>query len=150
MSIEEVRKLNQQGLGAWDAHKPDDFVATFADKFTFNDITLPKPITTKAALRQYVQGWFTAFPDMKISRTNVVVSTDAAAAEVEWDATHKGPIQGPPGTPAIPPTGKKVRGRGAYFAKVKNGKVTEFSAHPDVMGIMAQLGLMGQPAAAKK
>ncbi len=44
----------------------------------------------------------------------------------------------------IPPTGKSVLGRGAYFAHIRNGKILRFSTHPDVAGLMMQLGLMPQ------
>jgi hypothetical protein len=42
----------------------------------------------------------------------------------------------------LPATGKSVVGIGAYFVKVNEGKVTEFSSHPDATGLMVQLGLM--------
>jgi predicted ester cyclase len=45
----------------------------------------------------------------------------------------------------VPPTSKRVVGHGAYFVKVKEGKVVEFSAHPDAAGMMMQLGLIPQP-----
>jgi hypothetical protein len=35
-----------------------------------------------------------------------------------------------------------VVGRGAYFVRVRDGKVVEFSSHPDAAGLMVQLGLM--------
>jgi hypothetical protein len=42
----------------------------------------------------------------------------------------------------LPPTGKAIVARGAYFARVKDGKFVEFSTHPDLAGVMTQLGLM--------
>jgi hypothetical protein len=44
-----------------------------------------------------------------------------------------------------PPTSRRVVGHGAYFVKVRDGKVVEFSAHPDAAGMMMQLGLLPQP-----
>lgn len=35
-----------------------------------------------------------------------------------------------------------MTGRGTYFAKAKGGRITEFHAHPDVAGMMMQLGIM--------
>jgi steroid delta-isomerase-like uncharacterized protein len=143
MSIEENRRINDEGLAAWDDHSPDAFVAIFADNAVFKDISLPEPLRGKDQIRQYVQTWFTAFPDMKTTNQNVVVADDRVATEIEWTATHTGPLQGPPGMPPVPPTNKKVVGRGAYFARIEAGKVVEFSAHPDMAGMMMQLGLMG-------
>ena len=41
----------------------------------------------------------------------------------------------------VSPTGKAIVGHGAYFARVKDGRFVELSTHPDLAGIMAQLGL---------
>jgi steroid delta-isomerase-like uncharacterized protein len=143
MSIEENRRLNEAGLMAWDQHDPEAFVRVFADNAVFSDVSLPEPLRSKDQIRQYVQTWFTAFPDMKTTSSHVVATEDWIATEVEWTGTHSGPLQGPPGMPPVPPTNKKVVGRGAYFAHVQDGKVVEFRAHPDMAGMMMQLGLMG-------
>ena len=41
-----------------------------------------------------------------------------------------------------PPTNKAVTGRGSYIARFRDGKVVEFRSHPDVAGLMMQLGFM--------
>ena len=74
--------------------------------------------------------------------TNRVVGEDSVAAELEFTGTNTGPLL--MGGVELPPTGKSVVGRGSYFARVKDGKVTEFSAHPDAAGLMMQLGLLPQ------
>ena len=150
MSIEDVKRLDEYGIAAWDKHDPDGFVALCDDSIVWRDTSITEPLRGKAAVRQYMQGWFTAFPDMRARRVNPVVTEDAFAAEVEWDGTNKGPLQGPPGTPPIPATGKKVAGRGAYFARVRNGKIVEFHAYPHTAGMLMQLGLMPAPQASPK
>lgn len=150
MSVDEVKRIDEQFLTAWNSHNVDALVALCADNIVWRDTGLPEPIRSKEGVRQYVQGWFTPFPDMRVRRINTVVAEDTVAVEVEFDGTHKGPLQGPPGSPAIPPTGKKVTGKGAYFARIRNGKVVETSAHPDRAGLMMQLGLMPPPAASPR
>jgi predicted ester cyclase len=44
----------------------------------------------------------------------------------------------------IPATGRRVQGHGTYFARVDNGRIVEFSTHPNVAEMMMQLGLMPQ------
>ena len=82
MSKEEVERLDDQGMSAWDTHDADAFVAIFADAFVINDVASPEPITTKDAARAYAQAWFTAFPDMSVKQMNRVVSEDSVAAEL--------------------------------------------------------------------
>ena len=42
----------------------------------------------------------------------------------------------------MPPTGSSVKGTGTFFARVQNGKLVEISTHPDIAGMMMQLGIM--------
>ena len=140
MAREDLEWIDDQGIAAWDGHQADAFAELLADDFVWTDLTLPEPMRTKDQARQYTQAWFTAFPDMRVTRTNRVVGDDAVAGEVEFTGINTGPMQ--MGGREIPPTGKSVRGRGAYFAQIRNGKIQHFSTHPDVAGLMMQLGLM--------
>ena len=101
----------------------------------------------KDAVRQYLQGWFTAFPDIKVTVKNRVVTEDQVAAELEFVGTNSGALQFGPGAPAIPATGKTVNGKGTYFVRFKDGKAVEVHSYPDAAGMMMQLGLMPMPGA---
>lgn len=145
MSIAEVQKLDEQGIAAWDHHNADEFVDLFAEDFTFADVTLPEVLRTKDQVRQFMESWFTAFPDMHVESINRVVSDDAVGAEVQFTGTNTGPFV--IGGMEMPATGKNVTGTGSYFVSVRDGKIVSFSAHPDVAGMMAQLGMLpGAPA----
>jgi steroid delta-isomerase-like uncharacterized protein len=143
----DIEQVDDQGMAAWDGHDVDAFMGLFADEFVWTDLTVPEPMRTRDEARQYMQAWFRAFPDMRVTQTNRVVSEDAVAAEVEFTGTNTGPML--MGGAEVPPTGRRVLGRGAYFARVDDdGKMVLFSSHPDVAGIMMQLGIrpeMGQP-----
>lgn len=140
MSREELERIDDQGMSAWDSHDADTWVNLFADDFVVNDWTLPEPIRDKDAIRAYFNSWMTAFPDMSVKQTNRVVGDDAVAAELEFTGTNTGTMV--MGGMEMPPTNKAIVGRGSYIARVRNGKVVEFNAHPDAAGIMMQLGLM--------
>lgn len=142
MSQEDIERIDDLGIAAWDGHDAEAFAGLLADGFVWTDLTVPDPMRTKEEARQYTEAWFTAFPDMSIRRTNRVVSNDAVAGEIEFTGTNTGPMR-IAGT-EIPPTGKSVLGRGAYFAHIRDGKILRFSTHPDVAGLMMQLGLMPQ------
>ena len=142
MSQEDVERIDDQGIAAWDDHDADTFAGLLADDFVWTDLTVPEPMRTKDEARRYTEAWFTAFPDMRTTRTNRVVGDDAVAGEIEFTGTNTGPMR-MAGT-EIPPTGKSVLGRGAYFAHIRDGKILRFSTHPDVAGVMVQLGLMPQ------
>jgi len=140
MTREEVERLDDEGMSAWDTHDAETFAKQFADVFEINDVSSPEPITTKEGARQYAQAWFTAFPDMSIKQMGRVVTDDAVGGEVQFTGTNSGPMM--MGGKEIPPTGKSVIGKGAYFARIEHGKIVEFNAYPDVAGMMMQLGFM--------
>jgi steroid delta-isomerase-like uncharacterized protein len=140
MTKEELEQIDDQGMAAWDKQDPDAFIDLFADEFVWRDLTVPEEMRTPDQARQYMQGWFTAFPDMRVRTTNLVIGEDSLAAEIEFTGTNTGTLS--MGGMEMPATGKSVVGKGAYFARVKDGKVVEFSSHPDAAGLMMQLGLM--------
>ena len=142
MAREEIERLDEQSLAAWDSHDPDAFVAMLADDFVWYDWVTPEPIRDREAARQYFTGWMTAFPDMKTTNVERVIGEDAVATEIEWTGTNSGPMA--MAGNEIPPTNRTVTGRGTYFARFRDGKVVEFRSHPDVAGIMMQLGMMPQ------
>ena len=146
MSKEELERIDDLGMRAWDEHDHDAFLALFAEEFVWRDLTVPEPMTTADEVRAYMQGWFTAFPDMRSRTVNRVIGEDAVAAEITFTGTNTGPLT--MGGMEIPATGKGVVGQGSYFARVKDGKITEFSSHPDAAGMMVQLGLIGSTAPA--
>jgi predicted ester cyclase len=118
--------------------------AVFPDNVIWHDVSNPQPLEGKEAIGQYLEGWFSAFPDIKITVTNRVVTEDQVAAELDFTGTNSSPLQLAPGAPAIPATGKKVHARGTYFVRFKGGKPVEVHSYPDAAGMM-QLGLMPMP-----
>jgi steroid delta-isomerase-like uncharacterized protein len=145
MTRDEIRALDDRGMAAWDAHDTDGFVALFADDFVYTDESAPQPLRSKDEIRSYMQAWYTAFPDMRASETNRVIGDDSVAAEIEFTGTNTGPLA--MGGQEMPATGRTVTGHGTYFAKASDAGITEFHAHPDIAGMMMQLGLM--PSAAQ-
>jgi steroid delta-isomerase-like uncharacterized protein len=138
---EALKSLDDARFEAWDTHQIDAFVDLLADDFVLRDTTISAPITTRDGVREYVRAWLTAFPDMRIRRTSCLVddADDTVAAEVEFTGTHTGPLT--VGSRQVPPTGRAIVARGAYFARVKDGRFVELSFHPDQAGVLAQLGL---------
>ncbi len=139
MDRQALERLDDARLATWDKHEPDAFVEFFADDFVIRDTAIEAPITTKDGAREYLRSWLAAFPDLRVRRTNRVVDDESIAGEVEMVGTNTGPLE--LGSKHVSPTGKVIVGHGAYFAQVKDGKFVELSTHPDLAGIMEQLGL---------
>lgn len=144
MSIQDNLKKDEEEIAAWNAHDVERALAVFPDNVKWSDVSNPMAMN-KDGIRQYLQGWFTAFPDIKITVTNRVITEDYVAAELDFVGTNKGDLLLAPGAPAIPATGRKVTGKGTYFVHFKDGKPMEVHSYPDAAGMMMQLGLMPMP-----
>jgi steroid delta-isomerase-like uncharacterized protein len=147
MSIQENLKYDEEEIAAWNAHDVERALAIFPDDVKWHDVTSPQPFQGKEAIRQYLQGWFSAFPDIKMTVKNRVISEDQVAAELEFVGTNNGALQLAPGAPAIPATGRQVHGKGTYFVRFQDGKPVEVHSYPDAAGMLMQLGLMPMPGA---
>ena len=145
MSVQDNLKLDEEVIAAWNAHDVERSVAVFPDEIIWQDVGSPQPFNGKDGLRQYLQGWFSAFPDLKITVKNRVITEDQVAAELEFEGTNSGALQLAAGAPPIPATGRKVMGKGTYFVRFKDGKPVEVHSYPDAAGMMIQLGLMPMP-----
>src|SRR5262245_4601185 len=117
MSIQENIQLDKEFSAAWDTHDAARALALLSEDVVWQDVANPEPLRGKAAIRQLLQGWFTAFPDLTTVWKNHVVTEDQVAAEVRWTGTNSGPMQMAPGAPAMPATEKQVIGQGTYFLR---------------------------------
>jgi steroid delta-isomerase-like uncharacterized protein len=145
MSIQDNLKYDEEEIAAWNAHDVERALAVFPDNVMWQDAGSPQAMG-KDGIRQYLQGWFSAFPDIKITVTNRVITEDQVAAELNFSGTNSGDLQLAPGA-TIPATGKTVHGKGTYFVRFKDGKPVEVHSYPDLAGMMMQLGLMPMPGA---
>src|SRR5947207_8073888 len=76
MSVQENTRLDEEFLATWDAHDPDRALALLSDDAMWQDVSLPEPMRSKDAIRQYLQGWSTALPDMSTKTKNRGVSEE--------------------------------------------------------------------------
>jgi predicted ester cyclase len=87
----------------------------------------------------------TAFPDIHMQVRSAVESGDHIVVEGTFAGTHTGPLATPDGN-EIPPTGKRVEFAFADAFDVEDGNITAHRVYFDQMTLMAQLGLLPQPA----
>jgi steroid delta-isomerase-like uncharacterized protein len=94
----------------------------------------PVPELDLAGFKQMVSGLLTAFPDLRFTIEDQIVSGDRVA--MRWVA--EGMNTGPFGD--VPPTGKAIRVEGLLFDRVANGRVAERWEQWDQPAMLRQLG----------
>ena len=146
MSLHENIKIDEELVAATNAHAVERIMALMADDVVATNVALPEPMRGNEAYRQFYQNTFATYIDYTIEVKNRVVSEDQVATEIVFSGTHTGPLALGPGDP-IPPTGNKFAAHGAYFLRVRDGKIVEVHMHPDIAGFLMQLGVLPGPAA---
>lgn len=85
-------------------------------------------------LRQLVNLYTTAFPDVRYTIDDIFEGDDRAV--IRWTArgTHRGELRG------ITPTGKQITTTGVDILRIQNGKIAETFVQWDALSPMQQIG----------
>jgi steroid delta-isomerase-like uncharacterized protein len=84
----------------------------------------------------------TGFPDLRIRIDDTFGEGDQLCARTTWTGTNTGPFMG------NPPTGRTATWEAIDIIRCRDGRITEHWGQLDIMGLLAQLGLMQMPMAA--
>ena len=129
----------------WSLFEAGDLDA--AAEFTHDDIEFRMPgaeLRGRVAVREVLEAYRAAFPDLRHQFLDTVESGDTYAAELRITATHTGTMRTPDGD--IPPTGKQVVWQSCDYIKVRDGKIASWHAYFDQVAFLTQLGLMPDAA----
>lgn len=85
-------------------------------------------------VREMINGYLTAFPDVRMTIEHQVAEGNLLATEWRAKGTHKGPLGD------IAPTGKTVDIRGHVIARYERGKVVEEFEVFDELQMLRQIG----------
>lgn len=112
----------------------DELVASNA---TYHDPNVPGgKFTGPEGLKQFVQIYRTAFPDVHITIQDQIAEGDKVVNRWTATGTHKGDLMG------IKPTNKFSTVTGVDIERYQNGKVVESWANYDMFGMLQQLGVV--------
>ncbi|MEM7443572.1 MAG: ester cyclase [Pseudomonadota bacterium] len=122
-------------IAGWNARDADAVLATLTDDGTYQDPTLPNPVSGEA-FKANMQGLWSAFPDLNFELVSKgATGPDSAAFEWMMRGTNSGSMNG------LPPTGKTVEVPGADFVALRDGKIESVNGYFDGGAVPRQLGL---------
>jgi predicted ester cyclase len=140
-NLEIVKKAN----AAFDAHKPAEIAALFADTGVISDRAEPGDTTGKAAIAQSLTVFFGVFPDAKLANIEMWAAGDYVVQIGKFEGTHSKDL----GT--LKRTGKRVAVEFAEIVKIADGKIVERWRFSNALQLGMQLGVApALPAPAKK
>ncbi|WP_191094388.1 ester cyclase [Nocardia colli] len=98
------------------------------------------PLDGIDALRNLIDSFITAFPDLTIDRRTVWQDGDTAIAEVSFSGTQTGPLA--TATGEVPASGRRVTFDAVDIFTARSGKVVEHRGYWDNATFLTQLGLL--------
>jgi predicted ester cyclase len=96
------------------------------------------------AVTGYAMAWLNAFSDARMTVHTELVDGDWVAQRFTFAGTHDGTLVSPVGE--IPPTQRRLEGRGVQMLHVEDEVVVETQLYFDQVQVMSQLGLMPEAA----
>ncbi len=97
----------------------------------------PTPDLSLSEFTQMLAGLLAAFPDIRLTIEDQVITADKVATRWTAEGTHTGPLG------ATKPTGRRVRLEGLVLDHVSGDRVVERWEQWDQAGMLQQLGLLG-------
>jgi steroid delta-isomerase-like uncharacterized protein len=132
---------------AWASHDPDRVLELMTDDIVYDDSASPETMRGKAAVRQFIDSTWRAFPDLVFEGVGEpLTGSDPPRAATWWRGT--GTNTGPIDPPGIPATGRRIEFEGADFHEYRDGKVARLRIVFDMADLSRQLGLMPGPGSA--
>jgi steroid delta-isomerase-like uncharacterized protein len=133
---EKIFRLISQLVNAWNSHEVDLVVEFYASDYLGRDVGQPKLEIGRAGVRERLNRYFRAFPDLIIKPQDMIVEGDRVALVWAAQGTHLGSLMN------IPPTGRIVEVSGMSVLNLENGKVKEALYIWDMAGLLRSIGLL--------
>jgi predicted ester cyclase len=142
----EVRKIAAEFVDAFNAHDEDRIRALSTE-----DAIIEAPgeirLEGQEAATAYAMNWLNAFSDARVAVQTEIADGDWVAQRFTFEGTHDGILTSPAGE--IPPTNRRLTGRGVQLLRIEGGAVAETQLYFDQVQVMTQLGLMPDLAQAR-
>lgn len=143
MGTAEITQALKRETEAWNAHDADGVAACYAEDAALYDVGLPEPVRGRAAIRDSVSGYLTAFSDFHADVGEPIVSGNRSAQEWKVTGTNDGELMG------IPPTGKSATTYGCGTAEFgEDGLIHRGGNYWNAAALMHQLGVLPEAAGA--
>jgi steroid delta-isomerase-like uncharacterized protein len=137
MTTEMNKALVRHWIEAgWNGHNPALIDTLYSPTVVQHDPSSPVPVTSSEALKQYVGGFLTAFPDLQFAIDDLLAEGD----KVLWRFTAQGTQSGPLLT--IPPSGERATVTGMALFRVANDTIAEVWVNIDTLGMLQSIGVI--------
>jgi steroid delta-isomerase-like uncharacterized protein len=140
MSTQENEALARKIYQLFSDDKYDDVLALVTEDVEVILYPFGQTFNGREGFDNFMKGFKSAFPDLKLQVTNQVASEDQVVSEFMGKGTHTGTLLTPAGE--VPPTGRTVDFNVCEVWRIKGGKLASLHNYQDSAALLRQLGLM--------
>lgn len=133
-----VRRFFEEAFSHGDLDLIDELVADDAVGY---DPTQPEPIRGADGMKELVNMYRSAFPDLVFEVHEALSDDDLVAVRWTSTGTHDGELMG------IEPTGRTVTVEGVEIDRIEGGKIVESRVTWDALGVLRQIGAIPETVA---
>jgi len=130
--IDIVRK----SIDAWNAHDAHGVAALVSGDYVLESDTVPAAIRGPEGVRQLVEMYVRAFPDIRVEIVEMLASGDRVTTRWRATGVHGGELMG------IQATHRHVVTNGCNVAEIRNGKMVRESSYWDTGNLLRQIGVL--------
>jgi steroid delta-isomerase-like uncharacterized protein len=123
----------EEAFNAGNLDVVDELVAA---GFINHDAAIPEPMVGLDAAKASIEGYRTAFPDLRIKVEDQIADADRVVTRWSAKGTHQGELMG------IPATGKQSTVTGITIDLIVDGRIAESWTNWDTLGMLQQLGVV--------
>jgi steroid delta-isomerase-like uncharacterized protein len=127
------RRLLEEAFNAGNIDVVDELVTP---DFVNHDAALPKAMVGPDAAKASIQGYRSAFPDLRLTIEEQIADDQGVATRWSAKGTHESDLMG------VPPTGKQATVTGITIDRIVDGRIAETWTNWDTLGMLQQLGVV--------
>jgi len=143
MKREEIMRVLDEQDAAFNRHDAEAVAAMYAEDAKFFDQAVDGPIEGREAVKQYIGGYLTAFPDLKWERVGIEIDGDVGVEQWRASGTHERELEG------IQATHRRMSIEGCSVLHFgDDGLVHQEENYWDEAAMLRQLGVLREPVGA--
>jgi steroid delta-isomerase-like uncharacterized protein len=127
------RRVIEEALNEGRLETVDELIAP---TFVNHDPSATGELSGPDGMKQLVEGYRTAFPDLRVTIEDQLAEGDRVATRWTARGTHQGELMG------IAATGKEATVTGLSIDRITDGKIVESWNNWDTLGLLQQLGVV--------
>ena len=135
MSAEHYKAVVNRAVAAFDSGVLENYVAFYHPQAKLHFLPPGMPQGREGA-RLFYSGFLAAFPDAKVTVSDVMVDGDMVAERFMLEATHRGAFMG------VPPTGRRVAVNGITMFRIADDQIVERWSEANFLGLLQQIGAL--------